>query len=530
MAPGAADTIQAAQESLEQYIRPREEVAVIRHVLAAHLDSCLENGSVERPLALMDSSCIVTPTREAKGLQRDYLQALDANVKARRKFESVRTAHFQNTPSTPPRKTAASNPLEERVYTIRLRQKYERLQVIDKYLNLLAQKPAASEDFLDPVEIFRDATPLPQVPQKVVDGLVENEASTKTDLKELASHLEKSVLRAKLLLGREERLLAEVRSRCENLPERVSDDVRLQALSVTRNELITWMETELGKASGDGSEDADDDAGKVDGTTVGRAQLDDEIAIIKEKYAKYVAMRKSLVRTLSQTPQPVLTPPAEILPHAPTQQVQEATPTTHLLIPYLEGLLAVAHEQKGLITQKAHLNIALAKQLKDSSQVVDRLVEESQLLPAHPMPGSSRRKPGIGEGLTAPETLDLSRRVKEWVYAADSAKIATLEAVAEKVEEGQLALEDSMKILGDVDRLLGPAPSEGPAADPDTTEEDIWLAQSRLGRPALPRRKQPKPDNAKDTRAGNVWSVLDGNLGFITPEDDGKDSSSHVSR
>ncbi len=45
--------------------------------------------------------------------------------------------------------------------------------------------------------------------------------------------------------------------------------------------------------------------------------------------------------------------------------------------------------------------------------------------------------------------------MKSWVFAADSAKIATLESVAEKVEEGQLALEDSMKILGEVDRLLG---------------------------------------------------------------------------
>jgi len=521
MASRTADTIRTVQQSLEPYVKPREEVALIRHVLAAHLDSCLENGSVERPLALMDTSCTVTPTRATRGVHSVYLNALDANAKARREFEKLRKAHHRSksTPPTPPGKSTTSNPLEEHLYAIKLQQKYEKLQTVDKYLKLLAEKPAASEGFLDPEEIFKDAAPLPQVPSNVVDGLVANEVPAKMDLKELISRLEKSVLRAKLLLGKEEQLLAESRLRCGGLPERVSENARLKALSVTRNELIAWMETELGKAPGDGSEYADDGAGKSDATRVGETHLDAQIATIKEKYAKYVVMRKSLVQTLSQSPRPVIEPLTNAFEQAP-KRTREPTATTHLLIPYLEGLLAVAHEQKALITQKAHLSIALAKQLKDSSQILDRLVEESQLLPAYPTPGSSRRKPGIGEGLAAPETLDPSRRVKDWVYAADSAKIATLEAVAEKVEEGQLALEDSMKILGDLDRLLGSARSEGQISDLHTTEGDVWLAQAKVGQPAPPRKKQAKQDRVKDSSIGDVWSVLDGSLGLFNPKDD----------
>ncbi len=104
---------------------------------------------------------------------------------------------------------------------------------------------------------------------------------------------------------------------------------------------------------------------------------------------------------------------------------------------------------------------------------------------------------GLGDGLSAPESLDISGRMKDWAFAADSAKIATLEAVAEKVEEGQLALEGSMKVLDEIDQLLGIVQAHDEhEPQPGAAEEDIWLAQEQ------PRRKDAKPQRHVDSRKG----------------------------
>ncbi len=278
------------------------------------------------------------------------------------------------------------------------------------------------------------------------------------------------------------------------------------------------MENELGKVSGEDSNEANESSSRGDGTTE-RAHMDDQLADIKQKYAKYVAARKSLVQAVSQSPQPAMAPPAEVHDHSAPPSRHAPRPTTYLLLPYLEGLLSVAHEQKGLITQKAHLNVALTKQLKDSCQTVDYLTHESQLLPTHPISGSVRRRAGIGDGLSTAESYDVSSRLKDWVFAADSAKIATLEAVAEKIEEGQVALEGTMKVLGEIDQLVGTRAQQAGDLGPDTAEEDIWLAQEQSRKDTKPARHVDRGGSqvAKDS---DIWSVLEGSLGLIRAEDD----------
>lgn len=509
----AAETVQSIQKALEPYVRPREEAEQIRRVLALNLRSCYENGPQHGPLGLAEPDCTIKTT-DVRGLQRDYLKALHANIKAQREYESISQQRIgKETKDVKSRDSGEAGRLPDQIEAIKLRRKQERLQTIEKYLGQLGQKPAASSEFLEPDEIFQGSRRLPEVPKTVVSSFTVDNSPIKTDLKALVDRLEKAVLRSKLLLRKEEQLLEQVKSRSTSSPENIGGGAKLAALNATRNELISWMETELGKASA--VEEPDPERAGGSAAKVDKAHLDEQLALIKQRYAEYVAARKSIVQLVAQSPQPS----TNLLHEAKGAEQSDAPPpspppTTHLITPYIESLLSITHEQKASITQKSHFSNVLTKQIEAVGKALTRLAEESQLLPEHP---NSRRQERSGGDWLDKRGHEITKRVQPWVAAADAAKLATLEAVAEQIEEGQVALEGSTKHLAEIDQLLGRnAGVAEESGDEDASMDDIWLAEMRSPKKGLkaPARSSDPPKGPKD-----VWSFLDGNLGLINAED-----------
>lgn len=510
----APETVQIIQRALEPYIRPRDEVQHIRRILALNLRSCHENGPQNSPLALAEPDCTIKTT-DVRGLQRDYIKALHANIKAQRAYESVSQQNtVKATKGAAPSELNNAGRLEEQVATIKLRRKQERLQTFEKYLDLLGEKPAASSESLQLDELWKGSRRLPEVPKAVVSIFMVDKSSTKTDLDALVDRLEKAVLRSKLLLKKEEQLLTQIRSRSIVSPGKINDGAKLAALNSTRNELINWIETELGRASAveeSGPDEASRSEAKVDNT-----HMEEQLALITDKYVKYVAARKSLVQLVKQSPQPSIK--ASEKAEAATQSEAPpppSPPSTYLIVPYIENLLAVSHEQKTSISQKSHFGNILAQRIEEIGQALARLVEESQLLPEHP----TRRRPDRSGGDTLEKRWhEITMRVQPWVSAADAAKLATLEAVAEKIEEGQVALEGSTKYLAEIERLLGRnVGEEDGSVDEDATMDDIWLAETQTPRKGLQAPVRSKGDASEKPK--DVWSLLDGNLGLINTED-----------
>lgn len=509
----AAETVQAIQKALEPYVRPREEAEHIRRVLALNLQSCHENGPQHGPLALVEAECTLKST-DARGLQRDYLKAMHANIKAQREFESASQKQTEDEKKAArPSSLNDTSRLEEHLTAIKLRRKQDRLQVVGRYMDLLGQKPAASPDFLQPDKVFKNASRLPDVPKAVVSGFTVDKHSAKTDLKALVDRLEKAVLRSKLLLRKEEQLLEEVKKRSTASPGKISDDAKLAALHTTRNELISWMETELGKASAIEELPGEEAEGGGKGETkADKATMDEQFSLIKQRYDNYVAARGTLIQLVAQSPQPSMKPPEDPASSAHSEPTPPV-PSTHLITPYIENLLSIAREQKASIAQKSHLNGVLAKQAEETGRALARLAEESQLLPDHPSRGHHRRH---GDNMPDNSDHEVTSRVLPWVSAADSAKLATLEAVAEKIEEGQVALEGSNKHLVEIDQLLGRNVVAGDdSTEGDTTEDDIWLAETQTPRKGS--KEPPRVDAPKERR--DVWSLIDGSLGLINAED-----------
>lgn len=510
----AAETVQSIQKALEPYVRPREEVEQIRRVLALNLRSCYENGPQHGPLGLAEPDCTIKTT-DVRGLQRDYLRALHANIKAQREYESISQQRIgKEAKDARSRDSDDAGRLQDQIEVIKLRRKQERLRTIEKYMGQLGQKPAASPEFLQPDEIFQGSRRLPEVPRTVVSSFAVDNSSTKTDLKALVDRLEKAVLRSKLLLRKEEQLLEQVKARSTISPENTSGGAKLAALNATRNELISWMETELGKASAvelPNPEEADRSAAKVD-----KAHLDEQLALIKQKYADYVAARKSLVQLVAQSPQHSIKLPAEVKGAEQSEAPPPSPPpTTHLITPYIENLLSISQEQKASITQKSHFSNVLTKQTEVIGKALARFAEESQLLPEHL--NSIRQDRSGGDSLDK-RGHEITKRVQPWVAAADAAKLATLEAVAEQIEEGQVALEGSTKHLAEIDQLLGRnAGLAEESGDEDASMDDIWLAETRSPRKGLKAPASSNNDKSKGPK--DVWSLLDGNLGLINAED-----------
>jgi hypothetical protein len=519
-----------AQSSLGPYIKPRQEASHIRQVLAAHLDSQLSHaaGHTQVPVLSLvrDSTSVKNISGTISGLRKDYLKALRANVKARREYDRVcsttlRTGDltsrdvvsglsYQNT-NLP----SKSDDLDVYLALIKQRQHHEGLRILQDYVDKLEQKSSAATSYLD--QKSSQLSGLPQVPVEIVassaSGVQEPDHKA---LKDLIRGLEQAVLRAKVQLRKEKQLLEKVKA--GSLKEGRGDlspvprDLQtLQALGRTRNELITWVEEELGKAGDSEPQDASKMHDQSPPDT--KESIEDQLVLVKAQYSRYVQVRKTFIYTIAETVEPVLSVnPIEKREGDAENNEMESTPSTIWIVsPYLRDLQLVSNEQKSSIQQKSHLTVSLAKQHKETVQLFVRLAHESHLLPAYPRSASKASRQDLSQfdldELAGKETPDASHRACAWTYAAESADMVTRDAVLANSEEGEAAVEGARKILSTLENLLG---HKSDQAEP-FLEDDIWTSDTTSSRAKANRLSQKTLSSAH----GDTWAILDGNLGVL---------------
>jgi hypothetical protein len=501
------DSLPKTHHALEPYIKQRPEVTRIRQILAAHLSSHVhqkEGQPIFHPLSLVEASSSAESTLSGiKGLQREYIRCLRANIKARQEFAKTSKEHQLKPSFDHPRRATQEtaeahdesiSTLTTFVDVVKYQRKYERLRIMQDYVDTVALKSPATTDHLGSGAVLKDIGSLPQVPPEVMGTTKMRQGSEKTDLKELVDQLEKAVLRAKLLLKREQTFLARIKGR-NSAPDHASSSPsgRLQALGTTRNELINWIETELAK-TGDSSPDSEDATQPKTPGKGGKAFIDSELVSIQRQYSQYSKLRRALI--LAATGK--LDQPTPIAPVHDEDEAAEnsagASPDAmnHIMHSYLVEMMSISNEQKVMIQQKSHFTISLAKHLKEAGQGVDRLSEESHLLPAHPMPVAASHGSGLdglasfARDMSSHEKPDSSRRARAWVFAADAARAATKDAVLDKLEKGRVDVRDAQQTLLALQRLVG--------------DDDVDVQTA---------------GGVEHTTAGDVWASLAGNLGAI---------------
>jgi hypothetical protein len=506
------DSLQKIHHSLEPYIKERHEAIRIRQILAAHLSTHVHQKGypIFQPLSLIEAS----PSAEASfkgfgGLQKEYIRCLGTNIRARKEYSKTSkehqlksTAHTQSRDATRDILQARGNsklPSSAFIDIVKYRRKHERLRVMQDYVDAVAQKDPATIDQLASRVALKNIGSLPQVPPDVMGTAETHAGSEKTDLKDLVNQLEKAVFRAKLLLQKEQKLLAKIKSH-NNPPTNPlpGPGEKLQALGIARNELISWIELELAKTA-DGSPDSeapvqirapeDEDEGFVENVVIS----------IQRQYGLYSKLRRILILAATgHLDQPA---PTKFTQDSDEVEASSATHNSesiiHIMHSYLAEMVSMSNEQKAMIQQKSYFTISLAKHLKEAGQGVERLSEESHLLPAHPMPGTSSQGnafdtlASFGGSISNNEMPDSSRKARAWVFAADSARAATRAAVSEKAEEGRMDVLEAQHTLLELQRLLG----EGGNSDQRTGIE--------------PAKK------SRQTSTGDIWASLAGNMGAI---------------
>ncbi|PFH60504.1 hypothetical protein XA68_10853 [Ophiocordyceps unilateralis] len=468
------ELVSTVQAGLEPYIKPREQVNYIRRILALHL-ATYGDGPAVPPLALNDCTCPGDVGQELKGAYREYVEALQANASARHKFDAELQAvgHDGDLRTEPP--SHDSNLLDDHLAMLRLQQKRECLLAVQQSLKCLAEKAASKQGFLATQHVIGAAPALPEVPRSVVNDIAAEKSDAQPDLRSRVHHVEKALLRASLLLKQEKRLLAVSRTRFEENADSVDNGARRRALSATRGDLIAWIEAELSKASAQDSEERTDDSLGRRPSANSQSTITAQLHKISQKYAAYVATRREVLELACTRWQPSISPPRQ--PTAASTHANDLVdpaPVDHLLTPHVEALLSISKHQKNLIAHKSHSSSVLNKQAKAMCQTLDRLAEESQLLPSHPM---KNPLPQIGgtqnDSFGSSGHPQVSAHAVPWAVAADSAKISTLEAVAEAIEGGQVALEGSMRSLKDIDKLLGRSAEDKEHTDNDVSGQQI---------------------------------------------------------
>ena len=508
------DSLQETHHALEPYIKRRQEIIWIRQILAAHLSSRVHQKDgypIFHPLSLVEASSSTESLLDGiKGVQKEYIRCLGANIKARKEFTKASKEH-QLKPISNNRHggvTATREILESLgdsdtalstfISIAKYRRKHERLLIMQNYVDVIAQKSPDTTDHLSSGVMLKIRGSLPKLPPEVM-GTAENlQASERTGLKDLVNQLERAVLRAKLLLQREQKFLAKIKTgnnaRTNPSP---GHKEKLQALGTTRNELINWIEMELAKTA--------DDSPVSEGRITARAPENEEqgfisnsLVSIQRQYNQYSKLRRALIiAATGYLDQPASAEIKEEKGEVETSHVSHnSDPINHVTHSYLVEMMSMADEQKALIQQKSYFTISLAKHLKEAGQGMDRLFEESHLLLAHPMPGTASHGSSFdglaafGGRMSSHEKPDSSRKAQSWVFAANSARAATKNAISDNVEEGNINFLDARRTLQELQCLLGEDGDTGQQTDIRTT-------------------------NTSQRNSRDIWASLAGNLGSI---------------
>lgn len=503
------EMISRLQEELGPFIKPREQVDYIRRVTAIHLGQSGGDELLKPPFSLVETpDNEAEPATSASRLQQEYREALQANMAARKQFSQVRQNHLINNGSSKAiGRPENENPLEDRIATLKLRQKRDSLFAIQSSLEILSERPAAMEDFLDTEQMFNDVSEMPTVPKEILNTMVIEQTSSPKDLTTTINQLDKFVLKAKLRLKHEEQLLQEAKSKARGLSTEGHQSSKLEALGATRNELINWIETELGNASNEGEGDHDGGDGNKnasgDPSSI-LAQLND----IQEKYLNYVSMRTQVLENFDNDiaafiPQNA-NPPTEN--KGKDSPAETARPLDHFLTPCVQSLLHTSKSNKGLIAQKSHISSTLAKNKKATSKQISSVSQSSGLLSKYPSTEEEPEHPS--------HQLDLTNKTKPWIAATESAKITSLEDVAGKLDVGQKSLENSMAALQQLRQLTGEGRAEGQQlSEEQGKEDDTWIGAGYSNKGHA--RKVTESKLPRTYKRNDMWSKIHGNLGLL---------------
>ncbi|KAI1189366.1 hypothetical protein F5B17DRAFT_391716 [Nemania serpens] len=507
-----------ACEAIERLLRPREELLAEKRAMAQALAQSLGQEQLSSPIFLIDPDTPVSLSDAPQEKQQEFIEAVQKNIKLQKELARLRADHRAAAISAAPTPTASLSRadaerklLEEKLECNMLEKERRRLGVLNKYYEELGRQPAAAPDFLDPKVMFRDCAPFPELPKELVEGFTKVQDAPEQEAQELVSRLRKATLRQKLVLEHDQRKLEELKAEYPVDPKDLAPEIQVAALNAVKNSLVNWIESMLSKAGEGEAEEGEGSPGdkEEDKDLNSHTQLAD----IEKEYKRHIELRKQIMASISQLrklkdlprPREEAREPVPVVP-APAS----TEPQTYLLTPYLQKLQALSREQKGLVQEKAHINAAISRQQQETNKMLRRLAQESRLLSKYTPPKSEKSHSSMSFA-KATKSASIAEQIQPWLFAADSAKIATLEAVAQAVDEGQMSIDDAIQALKQVSMLQ----NKGPLHVPEDGKVELGKEVEGEERKSSGSAEKRVEKKAPKVEQKSIWSALDGNLGLI---------------
>lgn len=508
-------------KSLAPYIKTRQEALRIRRILSIFLAQNIDSAKSLSLTSLAVPSEDATVKRippELSGLRKHYLKAVQAYVKARDEhkklikgpekdaLKAVRQDHHQIEDDT---STHVTTYLE----LLQAQRKYQKLRILQDYLDLLARKDAAQPDYLSIESILNEIPPTLELPSA---AFLKDQSEDSTSA--LILRLEKALLRARNTYEKEKQLLAQIKSEQHSeAPARESDctigSTQIAALRQTRDELVSWIEERLAQGQ---MEETPDKAPFAE--EVNPLNIEQRKKAIEAKYEEYLQVRKSLLALLSAKKLAPLhqsvekcDDPSSQRQHNSKDSIKTNKYEASMVLPYItQYLIPAANAQKGFLQHKSHLSKILADQHEETVSVLEKLANESHLLSNYPLLAAQPRLqntvaalgPKLGtkisgcaessEGGQETESVTLARG---WAFAASAARSAKQDEVLEHLEHGETHVEIAKdRIRGLREILVGRSEQK----EADKGDDDFRVDQAGK--------------NPKNRPEVGIWSGLDGNL------------------
>ncbi|KAB8233320.1 uncharacterized protein BDW43DRAFT_276987 [Aspergillus alliaceus] len=507
---------------LAPYIKTRQEALRIRQALTSYLRSQLTfadddpdhpNSHAQSHLSLcvpQDAVIDVKPIpSELTGLRKEYLQALQANLNAKKEYRAVSERHISrvsqggDTAGVGTRAVDPNTELKAYLRLLRDRRRHAKLQITEHYFEELKTRNSIKpEDFDNTGSRSKQFA----LPTDLKEG--QNDSSSGDEIESLLHNLERAVVRARSQLDREKSLLEELRAQHEtgNGPgnDGVLPGVKVAALQQTRDALVQWVEEKLmsvgSNEEGLMQEIPPEEIEKSDHL------LEIQKAQVAEQYAAYVDARKRLLDAASRACQPVGTISEQPASH-PTKQ-SKATPeeTSSLepveLLSFVDDfLLPLSKCQRALALQKFYLAGILAKEKSTTLRMLNRLSDESHLLPEYPI---LARHATIPTEPTKPD--EVVALAEAWAFASEAAGMNEREYVKQTIEEGIETAQDAEKVLREVYDVLNQDLEEVLRDQGKEGRTDIWAHEAQSSKSRM------RP-GGNGKRAKGPWARLDGRIG-----------------
>ncbi|KAJ5473890.1 hypothetical protein N7475_003456 [Penicillium sp. IBT 31633x] len=516
-----ATHIPPAVKQLAPYIKSRQETLQIRQALTSYLRSFIEFDDQSSDLAQSHLSlCAPTdavtgvkriPT-DLSGLRKDYLKALAANVTARKEFaltsENVASLRRQRTSPIRPSDDAdlqePGTELREYLTLLRDRRRHTKLQVFQSYLEDIKTRDAGG---LENIANEAQQMPLPEIDTEAGHN------GTETNLDELVHSLERAVVRARTQLDYQKQLFEKAKAQHESRGGiEVSPNAKARALQRTRDELVQWVEERLV-----GQGDADESLlQELPPEEIEQAQqeLEDRKAQITDQYGAYLQARRELLDAASRACQPINVASKPLSRSANKNELitaEEPPPNPIDVLSYTnENLIPLSKSQKSLALQRSYLSGLLSKEKSTTLRALNRLSDESHLLPEYPILDRQSRFKHSATALNSRSQTQVSDQnpdeivslAEAWAFASDAAATNERDIVQQKIALGTEVAQDARQTLIEVYGTLNQD------LEAIFESERKWPASDTRST-----RQAPRGGSRVEKKPSGPWSGLNGRVG-----------------